>query len=157
MKTIFSTILFSLFIIFNASAQNSFTQNNSAKPVISIDAVAPPNQQSGNSNYLLSFSEEDYKNKKYVFYTDSNGSVAYLTINGNSLRLTGGQNPEHIMAYTGYGYTAILSNDKKGSEDASDMDENGDWKISATLTVYSKTGQVLVKKVDGIQINGVKK
>jgi len=119
---------------------------------MAIGVVIPPSHQTGNSNYLLSLSEEDLKNNKYVFYTDSSATVSYLTINGSIIRLTGGLNPENIMAYVGKGYTVTLTTNKNtASVDGANM------KITASLVIYNQSGQVLVKNVTGKEINISKK
>jgi len=143
MKAIFSIILFISLIISSASAQNSLVS-----PPISLGVVIPPSHQTGNSNYILSLSDEDFKNNKYVFYTDSSATVAYLAINGSVVRLTGGSNPENIMAYVGNGYTITLSITKNtGAAD------EGNLKITATLVIYNQPGQVLVKNATGSMLN----
>ncbi len=89
MKTIFSVAVFSLI-----SATIVFAQANTTKPLppklpFTIDTVAPSANQTGNSNYVVSYSDEDFKNKKYVFYTDSNATKAYININGHDMILRG--------------------------------------------------------------------
>lgn len=143
MKIILSIILFCSFLIRGASAQDG-----SAKPAFSVNAVTPPARQSGNLNYLLSLSEQNFKNNQYVFYTDSNATVAYINVDGKILRLTGGTNPEHIMAYFGNGYTVTLGTGKN-----MDVNNTGSLKIAATLAIYNRTGNVVVEKVTGEQFN----
>jgi hypothetical protein len=153
MKSFFFIILFGLVIISTTSAQNS---SESVRSLVTMDVVTPPSQQIGNSNYLVSLSEKDFNSKQYVFYTDSNATVAHLSINGISLRLTGGYNPENIMAYTGSGYTVTLSTDKRVAQPATNSDDESNFKIAATLVIYDRSGQTIVKKVMGSQINRVK-
>jgi hypothetical protein len=153
MKSLFSTILFGLVLTSTGSAQNS---SGVAKLPFLIGVVAPPSQQTGNSNYLLSLSEKDYKSKIYVFYTDSNATVAHLTINGVNIRLIGGPNPEHIMAYVNNNYTVTLSPDKKVSQPSTNSDDESNFEMSATLAIYNRKGQVVLKKVTGSQTNRVK-
>jgi hypothetical protein len=155
MKTIFSILILGSLITTAASAQNS---SGSEKPSISLDAVTVQTHQAGNLNYLLSTSDQDFKNQKYVFCTDSNATIAYISINGFLLRLTGGPNAEHIMAYTGSGYTVTLSRDKNVSPSSSPApDDQSNLKIQATLVIYAKNGQAVAKKVIGTQFNAVKK
>ena len=137
MKSVFFATFFGLVIISTVSAQN-----NSAAPKFLVGAVVPPTQEVGNSNCLLALSDQDFKNKKYVFYTDSNATVAYVNINGTNLRLTGGPNPENIMVYTCKGYTLTLK--KSGSQ--------GNSSNTATMVIYDKMGQAVINKVTGTGI-----
>jgi hypothetical protein len=148
MKILFSIILVGSLFISKASAQVG-----SAKAP-SVDVVIPPSQQMGNTNYLLSLSDQDFKNQKYIFYTDSSATVAYIKIDGVGVRLTGGPNPENIMAYTCKGYTVTLNTNKKTPESATN--NNCNYKIQATLVIYRNSGS-MAKQVTGVQINVVKK
>jgi hypothetical protein len=149
MKTI-SFIIFLSVVIFSTVSG----QSNSEKPPFSVGTVTPPIHQTGKPNYLLSFSEQDFNNGKYIMYTDSNATVAYININGNILRLTGGPNPEHIMAYTCKGFTVTLSNPANAS--LNNLDENGNLKVVASITIYNKMGQAVVEKVTDAQKSGDK-
>lgn len=125
-----------------------WAQNNSEKAPFLIGEVEIPGQQAGRLNYLLSLSQQDFNNQIYVFYTDSNATVAYININGRKLRLTGGTNPEHIMAYAGYDYTVTINNARKDMNSTNSKDK---WGISGTLVIYNKMGQAVVEDVQGTQ------
>jgi hypothetical protein len=154
MKTFSALILFFSFAISMVSAQNNSPKK--AEP-FTVDAVTPPNHQTGSTNYTLANSEQDYKNGKYVFCTDSNATVAYLTINGFTIRLAGGPNPENILAYTGKDYTVTLSISKTNSNKILDnADDYISVKVDATLVIYNGAGKVVGKKVTGEKINAVK-
>ena len=109
MKAIFSIILVGSLLVSKVSAQNKPSEGEAQGKSFSIMAVTPPANQTGATNYTLSLSDLDFKSQKYVFYTDSNATVAYININGNKIRLTGGANPEHIFTYVSKGYTVTLS------------------------------------------------
>lgn len=150
MKSVLFAFLFSAAMAPVVSAQNNSSGAGAAKPAFSLDAVTTPARQAGNINYLFSLSEQDFNNQSYVFYTDSNATVAHIRIGGNDIRLTGGHNPENIMTYTGKGYTITLtinkqSNDNKGGRNS--------LKTKAMLVVYKSGGGVVGNKVTGIQIN----
>jgi len=153
MKIIFSIILFGGLI-----TSTVFAQNDSPKPAFSVDIVTPTNKQAGNMNYLLSLSDKDLKNQKYVFYTDSNATVAYVRINGDMVRLTGGSNPENIMAYTAKGYTVTLKlNQNTSNEILNNTEDHISVKKEATLVIYSNSGKSVVSNVIGAQINEIGK
>lgn len=139
MKAIFFIIIFGALIVPAASAQTT-----AKNPPFQVGTVVAPDHQAGKKNYLLSLSPEDFSNKKYVFYTDSNATVAYINIGGNRLRLTGGPNAEHIMAYVGNGYTVTLKNTPNPNEKGKNM--------TGTLVIYDKMGQAVVENVAGLQI-----
>ena len=145
MKTIFFTFLLGSFTLLTATAQNT-----TAKEPFSVSAVTAPHKQAGKVNYLLALSAEDFQNKQYVFYTDSNARVAHITINGKDIRLTGGTNAEHIMAYVGGGYTVTLHNSTATSGNA--MDKKGNLTSVTTLVIYNKMGQTIVRQVTGNQV-----
>jgi len=144
MKTIFSITFFYLLLLLSASAQNA-----PAKTPFSITALTAPNRQVGKINYLLALSNEDFQNKQYVFYTDSNARIAHININGKDIRLTGGPNAEHIMAYVGEGYTVTLHNCPIASKNTTDT--KGNLTVVSTLVIYNNMGQAVVKKVTGNQ------
>jgi len=144
MKIVFSLLLSSLLTVSVVSAQNEV----SAKEPFSVDVVNPaPIAQKGNAGYLLSLTEQDFKNGNYVFYTDSNATIAHVRINGNDIRLTGGENGEHIMAYVCKDYTVTLSTNNADSHRELD---NG--KMEGMLVIYNSMGQVVGKKVTGTVI-----
>lgn len=145
MKAIFSAILLSSFFLFSTSAQTT-----QAKEPFALAAVTTPHKLKGKVNYLLALSKEDFQNKQYVFYTDSNARVAHITINGKDIRLTGGPNAEHIMAYAGGGYTITLSN--PGAVSGNTTDNKGNLTSVTTLVIYNKMGQTIVKQVTGNQV-----
>lgn len=146
MKTILSFI-----IILALGNTLAFAQQKAAsKPAFTIDEVIPPNAQSGSSNYLASLSGEDLKNGKFIFYTDSNSTVAHIRINGMDIRLTGGPNPEQIMAYTCKNYTVTLSVSKKTPvKSESNGDDLSTLKIEGILTIYSAGGQAVSNPITG--------
>jgi hypothetical protein len=155
MKTIFSLFLFGAFISPAVLAQNNLSKDVSSEPSFSVDAVNPPVGLSGKTNYMLSLSDKDFNNKVYVFYTDSNATVAHIRINGNDTRLTGGPNPENIMAYTCKGYTITLSENKKPTSDVNITTGTNQQKMEATLVIYTGT-ETVGKKVCGVKINDAK-
>jgi hypothetical protein len=147
MKTIFSLFLFGALSITTVFAQVTAGPNGK---LFSVDAVTPPAQQTGNSNYLISLSDEDFTNQKYVVYTDSNATVAYLRINGTLVKLTGGLNAEHIMAYTTKNYTLTISVTKKSPDaKASNPDDLRATKIEGMMNVSNSKGQAVVRKFSG--------
>lgn len=137
MKKILSIFFCGMLAFSAASAQNTGSASFSVE---TLQAIRP---QSGQFNYLVSFSLQDFSQHKYVFYTDSDAHVAYININGNPLRLTGGANAERIMAYSGYGYTVTLNNIKR----------NTAGNITATMVVFDSMGKAVVKEVTGTQAN----
>lgn len=144
MKTIFLIAVFVSILFIPASAQNT-----PAKTPFSIAALTTPNRQIGKVNYLLALTNEDFQNKQYVFYTDSNARVAHININGKDIRLTGGPNDEHIMAYVGGGYTVTLHNSTVANRNMTD--KKGNLTVVTTLVIYNKMGQAVVEKVTGSQ------
>jgi hypothetical protein len=159
MKPIFFIFLLCVLINVTAHAQKAATSSaREAKPAFSVESVIPHGTAIGRTNYSVSFSGQDFKDRNYVFFTDSNATVAYIKVNGIMLRLTGGPNPEHIMTYTGGGYTVTLDVTKKISAGslADDSDDKSNLKIEGTLAIYNHSGQVVGKKFTGIQTNIVK-
>ncbi len=123
-----------------------------------LDTVAPMAPPGGHSNYLVSLTEDDFKHDRFVFYTDSNATMAFLRINGNDLVLTGGPNPEHIMAYTSKYFTATLSVSKSTPVVNTGLsDDKKVMKIEGRLCVYNSKGQMVAKDVTGHLITLVKK
>jgi len=146
MKTIISFI----FILVLSNSPAFAQQKTPSKVPFTIDAVVPPGVQSGGSNYLASLSGEDLKNARYIFYTDSNSTVAHININGTDVRLTGGPNPEQIMAYTCKNYTVTLSVSKKTPiKSESNGDDISTLKIEGILTIYTAGGQAISKPITG--------
>lgn len=147
MKTILFTFFFGSLLLSSVSAQNSAPKT---KTPFSIATLTAPVRQTGKVNYLLALSQEDFQNKQYIFYTDSNAKVAHININGKDIRLTGGPNAEHIMAYVGEGYTVTLHNSPVASENTTD--KKGNLNVVTTLVVYNKMGRAVVEKVTGNQV-----
>ena len=158
MKAISSVILISLI-----SSASLFAQTNTTHPLpprlpFVLDSLTPMVPPGGNNNYIVSLTDEDFKNRKYVFYTDSNATVAFLRINGNDVTLTGGPNPEHIMAYTSKYFTATLSISKTtAAAKEGDADDKKMMKIEGHLCVYNSRGQMVAKDITGRLITAVKK
>jgi hypothetical protein len=146
MKSILFSLFFSSLISLTASAQNTPAK----KEAFSIAAVTVPHKQTGKVNYQLALSPEDFQNKQYIFYTDSNARVAHITINGKDIRLTGGPNAEHIMAYSGEDYTVTLHNET--ATDGNALDNKGNLTAVTTLVIYDKMGRAVVRKVTGNQV-----
>ncbi len=160
MKIFFIVVVGSLFFTSVILGQNGTTQNAVAKSELVLEPLSTLTQPVGKLNYIFSGSAEDFKNNKYVFYTDSNATVAHLVVNGTPIRLTGGPNPEHIMAYTNKEYTVTLSINKPktiGDADKNTVDNHENTEVDATIVVYDYTGHVLGAKVTGIQINSAEK
>ena len=149
MKTIFTTLILGILIIPVVSAQNSPTHKLDEKGNILVAIVTPPAKQTGSANFLLSLNEKELHNKTYEFYTDSNATVAHVNINGNEIRLTGGPNAEHIMTYSGKGYTFTISFDKKANQAMSNNPDGSMVEIETTLVVYtpSETIQKIVPAI----------
>ncbi len=154
MKFFSTLLLFCSIAITTVSAQNNSTKK---APPFTVDKVSPPNHQTGRTNYVLSNSEKDLKNRDFIFCTDSNSTVAYLTINGFTIRLAGGPNPENILAYNGSGYAVTFSITKTSSNTTiNDKDDYTGVKVDGILSIYNSKGQVIGKKVTGVEINAVK-
>ena len=151
MKTFFSLLLFASISITTVSAQAS-----TAQP-FSTDVVTAPKQQTGSGNYLISLKDEDFKTKKYIAYTDSNARVAYIQVNGSPVRLTGGPNAEHIMAYTSKNYTLTISITKKlPMAKSEDSDDRTSTKIEGLINISDSKGRTIVTKFTGSVTTAVK-
>jgi hypothetical protein len=156
MKTIFSFLLVGSLLIHTASAQKAVEQNQQAKPPFSVGEVTPLFTPVGNINFLFSLSAQDYKNQKYVFYTDSTATVAYINIDGNTIRLSGGSNAEGIMTYISKNYTVTLSMHNIAAKAKYANDDHSQTTLDGTLAIYNSAGKVVGKKVTGIKIKAVK-
>lgn len=157
MKTIFSIILFSLLAISPVMSQSSSVNLDKTVRPISVETFTSSNSQVGNTNYRFSLSDEDFAKRQFVFYTDSNATVAYLKLNGFEIKMNGGPNPEHIWAYTCKGFTVTLSIDNTGAKTAeSNEDDHISVKATGTLVVYNNKGQVIGNKVTGVKVTAVK-
>ncbi len=158
MKTLFSTILVIFLATAAVSAQNNNVKTKQGKQPISVETFTLAPVQTGNTNFQYSLTENDFNNKQFVFYTDSNATVAYMKIDGFTRRFTGGANPEHIMTYTGGGYTITLSfNNNATRKIILNEDDRMGVKSDGSLAIYNNKGQVVGEKVTGMQVNAVKK
>ena len=158
MKTIISILLGCLITTATIFAQSQNSGSVQGSQPFSIESFASTNTQVGNTNYQYSFSEKDLKNSLVVFYTDSNATVAYIKINGFTYKLSGGPNPEHILAYNGSGFTVTLSFSNNTTRSILlNSDDRMGVKSEGTLAVYNNKGQVIGKAVTGMQVNAVKK
>ncbi len=152
MKPFFLSFLIAISISQVVSAQHNPTQNGTAKPSFSVDKIVPPSQLSGNNNYLLSLNKKDFSTRSYVFYTDSNATIAHISINGTSLRLTGGLNAENSMSYNCKDYTVTLNDINKSASQGGNTDGNPNRvEIATSLIIYTNT-TVIGEKLVGVEI-----